>query len=50
MASGPKVHIDVKREKQRTGTGANRRQIPLSKPKWEITEITNRQYTMKTNG
>ena len=36
--------------KQRTGTGAIRRQIPLSKPKWEITKITNRQNTMRTNG
>ena len=28
--------------KQRTGTGAIRRQIPPSEPKWEITKITNR--------
>ena len=36
--------------KQWTGTRAIRRQIPPSKPKWEITKITNRQDTMKTNG
>ena len=36
--------------KKQTGTGAIRRQIPPSKPKWEITKITNRQYTMKTIG
>ena len=36
--------------KQRTGTEAIRRQIPPSKPKWEITKITNAQNTMRTNG
>ena len=36
--------------KQWTGTWAIRRQVPLSKPKWEITKITNRQNTMRTNG
>ena len=34
--------------KQLTGTGAIRRQILLSKPKWEITKITKRQNTMRT--
>ena len=33
-----------------TGTRVIRRQIPLSKPKWEITKITNRQNAMRTNG
>ena len=36
--------------KQWTGTGAIRRQIPLSKPKWKITKITNKQNTTRTNG
>ena len=36
--------------KQLTGTGAIIRQIPLSKPKWEMTKITNRQNTMRTVG
>ena len=29
---------------------SNQREIPLSKPKWGITKITNRQKTMRTNG
>ena len=37
-------------KKQRTWTGAIRRQIQISKPKLEITKITNRQNTMRTNG
>ena len=37
-------------EKQCTGTGAIKSQIPLLKPKWEINKNTNRQKTMRTNG
>ena len=33
--------------KQWTGTGAIRRQIPISKPKWKITKITNRHIQRK---
>ena len=40
----------IKDKKAYTGTRAIRRQIPPSKPKWEITKITNRQDTTKTNG
>ena len=36
--------------KQWTWTGAIRRRIPLSKPKWDINKITNRQNTTRTNG
>ena len=36
------------RESNEQELDANRRQIPPSKPKWEITKITNRQDTTKT--
>ena len=36
--------------KQWTGTRAIRWQIQPSKPRWEITKITNRQDATKTNG
>ena len=36
--------------KQQTGTGEIKRQIRLSKPKWDIKIISNRQNTMRTHG
>ena len=37
--------LNKSKGKQRTGTGAIRRLIPLLKPEWEITKISNRQNT-----
>ena len=48
---GPPWRASVMRNSKKwTGTWAIRRQITLSKPKWEIIKITNRQNTMRTNG
>ena len=42
-------YLDVK-TMQRSGTEAIRTQIQLSKPKREITKITNSQHTKRTYG
>ena len=46
---GEEVFILKETRTQWTCTGAIKRQIPSSKPKLEITKITNRQNTMRTN-